>query len=59
MENDEIIEEIDLKDDDNSSRDSKNESSSSSPTNHNVSGVIGKLFGYPKNDSDFDLNDKM
>ena len=59
LENDEIIEEIDLKDDDNSSRDSKNESSSSTPTNHNVSGVIGKLFGYPKNDSDFDLNDKM
>ena len=59
LENDEIIEEIDLKDDDNSSRDSKNESSSSTPTNHNVPGVIGKLFGYPKNDSDFDLNDKM
>ena len=59
LENDEIIEEIDLKDDDNSSRYSKNESSSSTPTNHNVSGVIGKLFGYPKNDSDFDLNDKM
>ena len=59
LENDEIIEEIDLKEDDNSSRDSKNESSSSTPTNHNVSGVIGKLFGYPKNDSDFDLNDKM
>lgn len=58
LENDEIIEEIDLKDEDNSSKDSKNGSSSSTPTNHNVS-VIGKLFGYPKNESDFDLNDKM
>ena len=58
LENDEIIEEIDLKEEENSSRDSKNGSSSSTPTNHNVS-VIGKLFGYPKNESDFDLNDKM
>jgi len=58
LENDGIIEEIDLKEEENSSRDSKNGSSSSTPTNHNVS-VIGKLFGYPKNESDFDLNDKM
>lgn len=58
LEDDEVIEEIELRNEDTSSKNSKNESGSSTPPNNNTS-VIGKLFGYPNNDSDFDLNDKM